>query len=41
MVVEGAVFSKIHNLATIQPRAILSWSTKSDSGYLIYKKFKQ
>jgi len=30
MVVEGAVFSKIYNLATIQPRAILSWSAKSD-----------
>jgi len=30
MVVEGAVISKIYNLATIQPQAILSWSTKSD-----------
>jgi len=30
MVVEGAVFSKIYNLATIQPRAILSWLAKSE-----------
>jgi len=35
MVVEGAVF-KIYNLAIIQPRAILSWSTKSDWSYLIW-----
>jgi len=34
MVVEGAVFSKMYNLATIQSRAILSWSTKSDWSYL-------
>jgi len=30
MIVDGAVFSKIYNLATIQPRAILSWSAKSE-----------
>jgi len=30
MVVERAVFSKIYDLATIQPRAILSWSAKSE-----------
>jgi len=28
--VEGAVFSKIYNLAIIQPRAILSWSATSE-----------
>jgi len=30
MVVEGTVFSKIYNLATIQPQAILSWSAKPE-----------
>jgi len=29
MIVEGAVFSKIYNLATIQPRAILNLLVKS------------